>query len=189
MGITEPFEFANRYLFESFSFFLSNPIMKLSVMLLGLRLLLAHSATMEENDKARNANRQNEDAQDNIVENEKTTIDEQHEANDKARNFNIQNEDAQNEKTTIDEQIRDNKFSEISDERKENAASKNRQRMQKIPLKLKKHVTSRHVKSINPFDKHKRTTCQTKCSRNCLPLLVYLYSYFYCLGDCAIKCG
>ena len=42
----------------------------------------------------------------------------QHEANDKARNFNIQNEDAQNEKTTIDEQIRENKFSEISDERK-----------------------------------------------------------------------
>merc|ERR1712055_546769 len=174
MGITEPFEFANRYLFESFSFFLFNPIMKLSVMLLGLRLLLAHSATMhEENDKSRNANRQNEDAQDNIVENEKTTIDEQHEANDKARNFNIQNEDAQNEKTTIDEQIRDNKFSEISDERKENAASKNRQRMQKIPLKLKKHVTSRHVKSINPFDR-RRTTCQTKCSKNCLPLLVYL---------------
>merc|ERR1712055_124833 len=83
MGITEPFEFANRYLFESFSFFLFNPIMKLSVMLLGLRLLLAHSATMqEENDKARNANRQNEDAQDNIVENEITMIDEQHEAKD-----------------------------------------------------------------------------------------------------------
>merc|ERR1712203_699616 len=138
-------------------------------MLLGLRLLLAHSATMhEENDKARNANRQNEDAQDNIVENEKTTIDEQHEANDKARNFNIQNEDAQNEKTTIDEQIRDNKFSEISDERKENAASKNRQRMQKIPLKLKKHVTSRHVKSINPL-----TSTEEPPAKPSVPRIVY----------------
>merc|ERR1712087_439581 len=92
--------FLNRSLF-----FLFNPIMKLSVMLLGLRLLLAHSATMEENDKARNANRQNEDAQDNIVENEITMIDEQHEANDKARNFNIQNEDAQNEKKTRHQKI------------------------------------------------------------------------------------
>merc|ERR1711962_27268 len=164
MGITEPFEFANRYLFESFSFFLFNPTMKLSVMLLGLRLLLAHSATMhEENDKSRNANRQNEDAQDNIVE---------------------------NEKTTIDEQIRDNKFSEISDERKENAASKNRQRMQKIPLKLKKHATSRQM-LFTPFEKHIRSTCETKCSKDCLPLLAFFVHipYLICLGECAIKCG
>merc|ERR1712055_490917 len=181
MGITEPFEFANRYLFESFSFFLFNPIMKLSVMLLGLRLLLAHSATMqEENDKARNANRQNEDAQDNIVENEITTIDEQHEAN----------EDAQNEKTTIDEQIRENKFSEISDERKENAASENRQRMQKIPLKLKKHATSRQM-LFTPFEKRKkRSTCLTKCADYCLTLLTFIivYPYLICLGDCTVKC-
>merc|ERR1712215_342771 len=161
--------------------------MKLSVMLLGLRFLLAHSATMHENDKARNANRQNEDAQDNIVENEITTIDEQHEANDKARNFNIQNEDAQSEKTTIDEQIRDNKFSEISDERKENAASKNRQRMQKIPLKLKKHATSRQM-LFTPFEKHIRSTCETKCSKDCLPLLAFFVHipYLICLGECAI---
>merc|ERR1712203_781006 len=132
--ITEPFEFANRYLFESFSFFSFNPIMKLSVMLLGLCLLLAHSATM-------------------------------HEANDKARNFNIQNEDAQNEKTTTDEQIRENKFSEISDERKENAASENRQRMQKIPLKLKKHATSRQM-LFTPFEKRKkRSTCPGDCAQ------------------------
>merc|ERR1712203_959284 len=183
MGITEPFEFANRYFFESFSFFLFNPIMKLSVMLLGLRLLLAHSATMEENDKARNANRQNEDAQDNIVENEITTIDEQHEANDKARNFNIQNEDAQNEKTTIDEQIRENKFSEISDERKENAASKNRQRMQKIPLKLKKHATSRQM-LFTPFEKRKkRSNCPGDCAQYYLSsiLFVIVYPYLICL--------
>merc|ERR1712212_827401 len=187
MGITEPFEFANRYLFESFSFFLFNPIMKLSVMLLGLRLLLAHSATVEENDKARNANRQNEDAQDNIVENEITTIDEQHEANDKARNFNIQNEDAQNEKTTIDEQIRENKFSEISDERKENAASENRQRMQKIPLKLKKHATSRQMFLMSK--PRKRTPCQVKCFKGCLPLLAIIpFPWIICLGSCNMNC-
>merc|ERR1712203_1233422 len=148
-------------------------------MLLGLRLLLAHSATMqEENDKARNANRQNEDAQDNIVENEITTIDEQHEANDKARNFNTQNE-----KTTIDEQIRENKFSEISDERKENAASENRQRMQKIPLKLKKHATSRQM-LFTPFEKRKkRSNCPGDCAQYYLSsiLFVIVYPYLICL--------
>merc|ERR1711962_508004 len=175
--------FLNRSLF-----FLFNPTMKLSVMLLGLRFLLAHSATMHENDKARNANRQNEDAQDNIVENEITTIDEQHEANDKARNFNVQNEDAQNEKTTIDEQIRENKFSEISDERKENAASENRQRMQKIPPKLKKHATSRQM-FFMPKPR-KRTPCQIKCSKRCLPLLGFILPipWVFCLGSCNMNC-
>merc|ERR1719425_69228 len=106
----------------------------------------------EENDKARNANRQNEDAQDNIV---------------------------QNEKTTIDEQIRENKFSEISDERKENAASENRQRMQKIPLKLKKHATSRQM-LFTPFEKRKkRSTCLTKCADYCLTLLTFIIVYPY----------
>merc|ERR1711962_154882 len=156
MGITEPFEFANRYLFESFFFFLFNPTMKLSVMLLGLRFLLAHSATMHENDKARNAN--------------------------------IQNEDAQNEKTTIGEQIRENKFSEISDERKENAASENRQRMQKIPPKLKKHATPRQMFLMSK--PRKRTPCQIKCSKRCLPLLgsILPIPWVFCLGSCNMNC-